>query len=97
MIAGAYNCDSGNSNCEHINVQRSVMKLSKKSCGLEVVWDGHTKKLPFDMSEHSCAVWNKRRPTSPNDYDQRVLLCAPKDTANDPVNDKEYIDQRCWR
>ena len=91
LIGGRYNCDYGNANCDDIYVPRSIMKLSRKSCGLEVVWDGINKKLPFDMSMHSCAVWNKRRPTDPNSFDQRVLLCSP---AN---KDKENIGQRCWR
>merc|ERR1719410_115476 len=73
------------------------MKLSKTSCGLEVIWDGHEagQKLPFDMSSHSCAVWNKRIPQT-QDYQQRVMMCSPHDTANDPHNDKVYIDRFCW-
>jgi len=98
LIGGAYNCDSGNSNCQHINVQRAVVKLSRTSCGLETVWDGHAtnEKLPFDMSLHSCAVFNKRIQNTNNEFKEHVMICSPHDVANDPVNEKEYIDRRCW-
>ena len=95
LIGGAYNCDGGTANCEHVNIQKAVMKLSTTKCGLEIVWDGNDKALPFDMKEHSCAVYNKR--INNNDFKPHVMLCSPDDTANDPHNDKEYIDKYCWR
>jgi len=94
LIGGAYNCDGGTANCEHVNIQKAVMKLSTTKCGLEIVWDGNDKALPFDMKEHSCAVYNKR--INNNDFKPHVMLCSPDDTANDPHNDKEYIDKYCW-
>ena len=97
LIGGAFYCDNGDAqNCAHINVQRSVVKVSKTKCGLDIVWDGFSQKLPFDMKEHSCAVFQRRIDTS-NDYSQSVMMCSPDDTANDPHNDKVYTDKFCWR
>jgi len=96
LIGGAYNCANGDSHCSHINVQKSVVKLSKTGCGLDIVWDGYNQKLPFDWKEHSCAAFNKRIGNSGDNFETRVMVCAPTDTADDTNNDKEYIDRRCW-
>ena len=96
LIGGAYNCANGDSHCSHINVQKSVVKLSKTGCGLDIVWDGYNQKLPFDWKEHSCTPFNKRIGNSGENFETRVMVCAPTDTADDTNNDKEYIDRRCW-
>ena len=98
IIGGAYNCDKGTTNCEHLNIQRAIVKLSNKKCGLDIVWDGNSsgQKLPYDMKEHSCAVFQKRQGTT-NNYQQHVMMCSPDDTANDNHNGKDYIDRWCWR
>ena len=72
------------------------MMLDPDSCGLEIIFDGYYKKLPNDMKEHSCAVFQKR--ISSSDFQERVMMCAPDDTADDTNNpDREYIDKKCWR
>ena len=98
LIGGAYNCAGGNSqNCEHINVQKSVVKLSKEKCGIEIVWDGNSKKLPFDMKGHSCAAFQKRVGNTGQNFQPAVMMCSPDNTADDPNNDKVEIERFCWR
>ena len=100
IIGGAYNCASGNEDCEHINVQRSVVKLAEDGgCGFDIVWDGASngQKLPFDMKEHSCSQFQKRNPTNGNLWQERVMICAPDEAADDANNDKVSIERYCWR
>ena len=100
VIGGAYNCVSGNADCGHINVQRSVVRLRDDGgCGFDIVWDGKTsgQKLPFDMKEHSCSQFQKRNPTNGNLWQERVMICAPDETADDTNNDKVSIERYCWR
>ena len=46
LIGGAYDCSDNQDSqyCGHLNVQRAVMKLSKDSCGLDIVMDGMSQK-----------------------------------------------------
>ena len=100
VIGGAYNCVSGNADCGHINVQRSVVRLRDDGgCGFDIVWDGisNGQKLPFDMKEHSCSQFQKRNPTNGNLWQERVMICAPDETADDTNNDKVSIERYCWR
>ena len=58
IIGGAYDCTAEHTEyCNHVNVQRAVVKLSHNRCGLDIVMDGISKKLPYDMREHSCAAF----------------------------------------
>ena len=98
IIGGAYNCAGGNNaNCEHVNIQKAVAKLSKDKCGLDIVWDGFNQKLPFDMKGHSCAQFQKRIGNTGTKFENRVMICSPDNTADDPNNEKVEIERYCWR
>ena len=73
------------------------MKLSKTSCGFDIVMDGINQKLPYDMKEHSCAAFQKRIPGSGNREETRAIMCSPTDSADNPNTDPEYKDRACWR
>ena len=66
------------------------MKLSSTKCGLDIVWDGRSNKLPLDMGSHACAVYNKRV----NEYFvPHVMMCAPYVGSKDD----SMAGHRCWR
>jgi len=95
LIGGAYDCTSDyDEYCGHINVQRAVMKLSTTRCGLDIVMDGISQKLPYDMREHSCATYQKRLNNRPEE--ERVILCSPTDSADDVHTERAYKDRACW-
>lgn len=81
--------------CGHLNVQRAVMKLSETSCGLDIVMDGITKKLPYSMKEHSCTGFQKR--LSGQADQERAIMCSPTDSADEINDGMDYQDRACWR
>merc|ERR1711892_1420866 len=46
------------------------------------------------------SVWNQNdfwpHESCAVQFKGHVMICSPHDVANDPVNEKEYIDRRCW-
>jgi hypothetical protein len=94
LIGGAYDCTTQPEFCGHLNVQRAVMKLSQTSCGLDIVMDGITKKLPYSMKEHSCTGFQKR--LSGQADQERAIMCSPTDSADEINDGMEYQDRACW-
>jgi len=95
IIGGAYDCTAEHTEyCNHVNVQRAVVKLSHNRCGLDIVMDGISKKLPYDMREHSCAAFQKR--IQGNREETRAMMCSPTDSADDTNTIAEYKDRACW-
>jgi hypothetical protein len=57
--------------------------------------DGINKKLPYDMKEHSCTKFMKQINNRPEQ--ERVIMCSPTDSADDPNTEANYKDRACWR